>query len=346
MIVAGWVREVLDQVGSISLPLLFLAVTLHTCETLLNALAWRNILRRAYPHSGVSYRLVLGGYGGGIGLNAMLPAQAGTVAMLGLYRTQIQASTALGLIGAGAVQNAFFLLAGASICVGLVVVRPGLFSLQLGSLAGHAVLVIAAAFVVGLGVWAVRRRVHDTLATAGQGAAILATPGAYATDVVLVEAASYVARVGVTATFMRAYDVPVSAQSVALILAVNAIASTFALTPGGVGTQQALATAALRNTASSSVVAAYSLGQQLILAAWDITLGLLLLWTAIGWTATRALIHDQTPTPHLARGLRPPRAGGTSAPCDLVIRDTIPLGEEVAHYGFGSGPHTTALGQP
>jgi len=108
MIVAGWVREVLDQVGSISLPLLFLAVTLHTCETLLNALAWRNILRRAYPNSGVSYRLVLGGYGGGIGLNAMLPAQAGTVAMLGLYRTQIQASTALGLIGAGAVQNAFF----------------------------------------------------------------------------------------------------------------------------------------------------------------------------------------------------------------------------------------------
>ena len=118
------------------------------------------------------------------------------------------------------------------------------------------------------------------------------------------------------------------------------------LPPGGVGTQQALATAALRNTASSSVVAAYSLGQQLILAAWDITLGLLLLWTAIGWTATRALIHDQTPTPHLARGLPPPRAGGTAAPCDLVIRDTIPLGEEVAHYGFGSGPHTTALGQP
>jgi uncharacterized membrane protein YbhN (UPF0104 family) len=313
VIVAGWVREVLDQVGSISLPLLFLALTLHTCETLLNALAWRNILRRAYPNSGVSYRLVLGGYGGGIGLNAILPAQAGTVAMLGLYRTQIQASTALGLIGAGAVQNAFFLLIGASICVGVVVVRPGLLSVPLGSHAGHAALAIAAAFVVGLVVWAVRRRVHDTLVNAGRGAAILATPRAYATDVVLVEAASYVARVGVTATFMHAYDVPVSPQSVALILAVNAIASTFAFTPGGVGTQQALATAALRNTASSSVVAAYSLGQQLILAVWDVALGLLVLWSAIGWTATRALIHERTPTPHLARGVRPRRAGGTAA---------------------------------
>jgi uncharacterized membrane protein YbhN (UPF0104 family) len=52
VIVATWVREVLDQLGSISLPLLLLALTLHTCETLLNALAWRNILRRAYPDSG------------------------------------------------------------------------------------------------------------------------------------------------------------------------------------------------------------------------------------------------------------------------------------------------------
>ena len=290
MIVAGWVREVLDQIRSISLPLLLLALTLHTCETLLNALAWRNILRRAYPNSGASYRLVLGAYGGGIGLNAVLPAQAGTVAMLGLYRAQIQASSAIGLVGAGAAQNAFFLLAGASICVGVVVVRPNLFALHLSSLAGHAALAVAAAVVIGLGVWVVLRRFDDIRSEAREGAAILATPRVYATEVLLVEVASYAARVGVTATFMRAYDVPVSPQSVALILAVNALASTFALTPGGVGTQQALATAALRNTASSSVIAAYSLGQQLILAVWDMAFGLVVLWSAIGWTATRALV--------------------------------------------------------
>jgi uncharacterized membrane protein YbhN (UPF0104 family) len=290
VIVAGWVREVVDQLGSISLPLLLLALTLHTGETLLNALAWRNVLRRAYPDSGASYRLVLGAYGGGIGLNAVLPAQAGTVAMLGLYRAQIEASTAVGLIGAGAAQNAFFLFTGASICVGVVVLRPSLVSVHLGSHAGHAALAVAAAIVIGIGIWIVRRRVHDTWADAGEGAAILATPRAYATDVLMVEVASYIARVGVTATFMRAYGVPVSPQSVALILAVNAIASTFAFTPGGVGTQQALATAALRNTASTSVVAAYSLGQQLLLAVWDIALGVLLLWLAIGWTATRAVV--------------------------------------------------------
>jgi uncharacterized membrane protein YbhN (UPF0104 family) len=303
VIVATWVREVLDQLGSISLPLLLLALTLHTCETLLNALAWRNILRRAYPESGASFRLVLGAYGGGVGLNAVLPAQAGTVAMLGLYRAQIQASTALGLVGAGVVQNAFFLVAGASICVGLVVVRPGLFSLQLGSLAGHAALALAAASVIALVAWFVLRRFHDTWTDAREGAAILANPRGYASEVLAVELASYAARVGVIATFMRAYDVPVSPQSVLLILAVNAVASTFAFTPGGVGTQQALATAALRNSASSSVVAAFSLGQQLILAAWDIALGLLVLWSAIGWTATRALVHRETPAPLMPRSV-------------------------------------------
>jgi uncharacterized membrane protein YbhN (UPF0104 family) len=304
MSVATWAREVLDQLGSISLPFLVLALTLHTCETLLNACAWRNILRRAYPGSGASYRLVLGAYGGGIGLNAILPAQAGTVAMLGLYRKQIQTSTAAGLVGAGVVQNAFFLVAGASIGACLLVVRPGIFSLPLGSLAGHAALGLAVATVITLAAWIVRRRLQDTWAAAREGAAILATPRAYAYEVLAVEVASYGARVGVTATFMRAYDVPVSPQNVLLIIAVNAIASTFAFTPGGVGTQQALATAALRTSASSSVVAAFSLGQQLILAVWDIALGLIVLSSAVGWTATRAAVGREAPATPVPRGVR------------------------------------------
>ncbi len=290
MIVAGWLREVLDQLGSISLPILLLALTLHTCETLLNALAWRNILRRAYPDSDVSYRLVLGAYGGGIGLNAILPAQAGTVAMLGLYRAKIRASTAPGLIGAGVAQGAFFLVAAASIGAGLVVLRPGLFSLPLGSLTEHAALGLAATTTIVLVAWLVVRRFHGTWPHAKEGAAILTTPRVYASQVLAVEMASYVARIGVTAAFMRAYGVPASVENVLLIVAANAVASTFALTPGGVGTQQALATAALRNTASAGAIAAFSLGQQLILAAWDVVFGLIVLWWAIGWSATHSLV--------------------------------------------------------
>jgi uncharacterized membrane protein YbhN (UPF0104 family) len=284
--VAGWIHQVVGQLRSISLPILLLALGLHTCEMLLNALAWRNILRRAYPRSDVSYRVVLGGYGGGVALNSFLPAQAGTVAMLGIYRAQIQASTALGLVGAGVVQNAFYVVIGVAVCIALIATRQGALDLQFNSLYAHAVLVVVGAVVLGLVAWAVVRRCK-ALAGAREGAAILAEPRIYAGHVLVVELGAYVLRAAVAGLFMRAYGLPVSPQTVLFVLAVNSISSTLAFTPGGVGTQQALASAALRNVAPSSAVAAFSLGQQLILAAWDIMFGTLALASIIGWSATR-----------------------------------------------------------
>jgi uncharacterized membrane protein YbhN (UPF0104 family) len=288
--IAGWVRDVFDQIRSISLPLLLLALGLHTCETLLNAFAWRNILVAAYPRGGAGFKPILGAYGGGIALNAILPAQAGTVAMLGLLRAEIRGSTVLGVVGAGIVQNAFFLLVGALVGIVLVVSRPGAFDLKAAWLTDHLLLGVGVGLAVAIVAWVLGRRFRDQLAAAQEGAAILATPRRYASQVLAVEVASYLVRMTVTTTFMYAYDVPVSARAVLLITAVNSISTTFAATPGGVGTQQALASVALRNYAPAHIVTAYSLGQQLILTAWDVVLGFVLLWSTIGWTATRRLV--------------------------------------------------------
>src|SRR6478735_1412261 len=232
--VAGWIHQVAGQMRSISLPILVLALALHTCEMLLNALAWRNILRRAYPRSDVSYRVILGGYGGGVALNAFLPAQAGTVAMLGIYRAQIQASTALGLVGAGVVQNAFYVVIGVAVGIALIVTRQGALDPQFGSLYAHAVLVAVGAIVLGVVAWVVVRRCK-ALAGAREGVAILEEPRVYAAQVLAVELAAYAVRAAVIGLFMRAYGLPVSPQSVLLVLAVNSISSTLAFTPGGVG---------------------------------------------------------------------------------------------------------------
>jgi Lysylphosphatidylglycerol synthase TM region len=70
-----------DAMTSVSVPLLVLGIVLQTAQTALVALAWRNILRASYPEGGVRYRTILGHYAGGNGLNAILPASAGTVAM-------------------------------------------------------------------------------------------------------------------------------------------------------------------------------------------------------------------------------------------------------------------------
>jgi uncharacterized membrane protein YbhN (UPF0104 family) len=288
--IAGWVRDVFDQIRTISFPLLLLALGLHMCETLLNAFAWRNVLAAAYPRRGAEFKPILGAYGGGIALNAILPAQAGTVAMLGLLRARIQGSTVLGVLGAGVVQNAFFLLVGALLCVVLVVSRPAAFNLKAAWLTNHFLLGAAVVVVVAIIAWVLGRRFRDGLAAAQEGAAILGSPRRYASQVLAVEVASYVVRMAVTATFMYAYDVPVSVRAVLLVTAVNSIATTFAATPGGVGTEQALASVALRSYAPAHIVTAYSLGQQLILTAWDVVLGFALLWSTIGWTATRHLV--------------------------------------------------------
>jgi uncharacterized membrane protein YbhN (UPF0104 family) len=295
--IASWVRDVFDQIRSISLPLLLLALGLHTCETLLNAFAWRNVLAAAYPRGVAEFKPILGAYGGGIALNAILPAQAGTVAMLGLLRARIRGSTVLGVLGAGVVQNAFFLLVGALLCVVLVVSRPAAFDLKAAWLTNHLLLGAGVLVALAIVAWVLGRRFRDRLAAAQEGAAILGSPRRYAGQVLAVELASYVVRMAVTATFMYAYDVPVSVRAVLLVTAVNSISTTFAATPGGVGTQQALASVVLRNYAPAHIVTAFSLGQQLILAAWDVVLGFVLLWSTIGWTATRHLVsregHDR-----------------------------------------------------
>ncbi len=210
--------------------------------------------------------------------------------MLGLLRAEIHGSTVLGVLGAGVVQNAFYLLVGALVCVVLVVSRPAAFDLKAAWLTNHLLLGLGALVVVAIVAWVLGRRFRDGLAAAQEGAAILGTPRRYVSQVLAVEVASYLVRMAVTTTFMYAYDVPVSARAVLLITAVNSISTTFAATPGGVGTQQALASVALRNYAPAHIVTAYSLGQQLILTAWDVVLGFVLLWSTIGWTATRHLV--------------------------------------------------------
>src|SRR6476659_5246103 len=94
---ADWLSQLWDTLTSVSVPVLLLGLAFQTAQTCLVALAWRNILRVSYPEGGVNYRDTLGYYAGGNGLNAILPASAGTVAMLGLFRTSIEGSTVAGL---------------------------------------------------------------------------------------------------------------------------------------------------------------------------------------------------------------------------------------------------------
>jgi uncharacterized membrane protein YbhN (UPF0104 family) len=256
--VIGWLEQLWDTITSISLPLLVLGLSFETAQILFVALSWRNILRAAYPDSDVRYRPVLASYAGGVGLNAILPASAGTFAMLGLYRARIRDSTAAGLVGATIVQNIFFVVVSGIIYGLLFLSVAGSFDVKFGWFDQHPVaslvIVVGGIALIATALGALYRRFRSTWENAKDGGEILRHPRVYLVQVAGVEAISYMARIGVNATFMYAFHVPVSLKNVLLIVGATSISSTVALLPGAVGAQTTLNNLVLHGVASAEVI--------------------------------------------------------------------------------------------
>ncbi|HEY7257417.1 MAG TPA: lysylphosphatidylglycerol synthase domain-containing protein [Gaiellales bacterium] len=294
--ITGWFGEVWDQIRAVDVQYLVIGCALQTVQTTLNGLAWRNILAESYQHEHVPVRPIIASYAGGLGLNSFLPAQAGTFAYLGMFRAIIAGSAFAGILAAGVVQNLFFGVIGGLNYLYLFATREGSAEKsgdQVTADGGPKVvfLVLAALLllIVARFLWKRYRKVWED---AKEGAAILRTPRLYVTRVLVLQVTSYAARVGVNATFMYAFGIPVTVRNVFLIIAANSVSSTFAVTPGGVGTQQAMASFALRDVAPASTVTAYSLAQQMILIAWNITFGLAAMASTFGWSATKDMIRE------------------------------------------------------
>jgi uncharacterized membrane protein YbhN (UPF0104 family) len=294
--ITGWFGEVWDQIKSVDIQYLIIGCGLQTVQTTLNGLAWRNILAESYGHDKVPVRPIIASYAGGLGLNSFLPAQAGTFAYLGMFRAIITGSAFAGILAGGVVQNLFFGVVGTLNYVYLFLSREGSAEKsknQATSDSGPKIvfLVLAALLllIVARFLWKRYRKVWED---AKEGAAILRTPRRYMTRVLVLQISSYAARVGVNANFMYAFGIPVTVRNVFLIIAANSVSSTFAVTPGGVGTQQAMASFALRDVAPASTVTAYSLAQQMILIAWNITFGLAAMASTFGWSATKDMVRE------------------------------------------------------
>jgi uncharacterized membrane protein YbhN (UPF0104 family) len=292
---ADWLQQLWDAITAVSVPLLLLGIGFQVGQTLFVALAWRNILRYSYPDGGVRYRQILAYYAGGVGINAVLPASAGTVAMLGLFRARIRGATVPGVLGATVVQNIFFIAVSAAVYLWLFLDAAGSFDVEFKWFHDHpaatAIILIGGAALI----WIVGRilytRFHSAWESAVEGGGILGERRLFLTQVVGVEALSYICRMGVNATFMHAFGVPVSVENVFLIVAASSISSTVALLPGAVGAQTALASVVLKGTAPTEVISAYTIGQAVITTAWSVAFGTILLAREIGWPATKAMFH-------------------------------------------------------
>jgi uncharacterized membrane protein YbhN (UPF0104 family) len=213
-----------------------------------------------------------------------------------MYVALIQGATFPGVLGAMVVQKIFFTIAGTAVYLYLFLSVPGSFELQLGLFADHtllAVILIGGGLfllvVIGRIFWSKLKGLWEK---AKEGGAILAEPRKYFIRVVIPSFGAWVAKLGVIAVFLAAYSIPVTFHTVMTVAGGNSLANTVSATPGGVGINQAINTASLSDVTDPATATAYSIGQQLIVTAWNVLFGVALVVWAFGWTGGRTLVES------------------------------------------------------
>jgi uncharacterized membrane protein YbhN (UPF0104 family) len=316
--ISDWVRTLFDKVAEVPAWAIGAGIVLETLQTTLAALAWLAILRAAFPRGGVSFRLVLASYATAVALNDFLPANLGTWVMLVMFSTVIAGATFAAVLAGLAVQKVPFSLFNIAVYLYLFLTVSGSFSIKLGFLADHEVLVLA---ILGGGVallvllarvfW---KRLAGPRAQLAAGGAILREPRAALVRLALPELGSYLARLGIIAVFLGAYGIPVTFHNVASVSASNSVSNSVSVTPGGVGVTQAMNTAVLARSTGTAKATAYSVSQQLITSAWDVVFAAALVSWAFGWSGGRELVRSsygeaKVRSRDLKEGRRSRRAG-------------------------------------
>ena len=294
--IRGWLDSVWDSLNNISFWYLAAGWAVQTVQTTLTALAWYFILQAAYPRGGVTYLQVLAAYAAGVALNGFLPANIGTFVMLLMFTAMIRGATFPGVLGGMVVQKIFFTAVGTLVYVYLFLSVAGSFELQLNiphDYPGLTVLIVlgGALFIVLL-VRIFWGKLQGLWAKAKQGGAILGKPRDYFLKVFLPSLGAWLAKLGVTAIFLAGYGIPVTFHTIMSVIGGNSLANTVSATPGGVGINQAVNTASLRDVTDASTATAYSIGQQLAITAWNVAFGVVLVVWAFGWTGGKLLVQQ------------------------------------------------------
>jgi uncharacterized membrane protein YbhN (UPF0104 family) len=291
-----WIDDLLDKVGDVPPWAIVAGVALESAQTSLAALAWYGILRAALPGAVMPYRLILSCYAVAVALNGFLPANLGTFVMLVMFTTLIAGATFPLVFSGLIVEKIPFSAFNVALYLYLFLTVSGSFSIKLGFLADHTGLVVM--LVIGAVVllvllarifWERLEKLRQQLISGG---AILRSPRRTVTRLFLPVLGSYAARLAIVAVFLGAYSIPVTFENVATVTASNSVSNSVSATPGGVGVTQAMNSAALSGETSAKTATAYSIGQQLIISAWDVILAIILVSWVFGWSGGKQLVQS------------------------------------------------------
>ncbi len=267
--------------GTLLLGLLFFGLNLT-----LRSRGFFNSLRAAYPAATFQWRRIWGAYWAAVGFNNVVPARGGDVIKLFLTRSSIPGSSYPTVAAAFFVESIFD--ASVGIFVLIYAFSQGVFpkppdfsklsSFEISYLAEHfrlTLFLITALGIVGLVVFAIlSARVKAFWARVRQGVTILGDRPRYLREVASLQVLAWLCRFAAFWFLLDAFGVGGSVQNVLLVFGVNQVAGAVPFAPGGAGVQQALLVKVFAGSAPTAVVAAYSVGQQIAIAAFTATVGL------------------------------------------------------------------------
>ncbi|MEA2290171.1 MAG: hypothetical protein QOD55_2168, partial [Solirubrobacteraceae bacterium] len=265
------------QLGALAIGLAFFGVYLT-----LRSRAYFHVLRAAYPGETILWRRVWGAYVAAYGFNNVIPARGGDVIKLFLVKNSIPGATYSAVGASFAVELVFDAVMGAFILAfafsqGVFPKPPDFASLNafdLSFLAGHPRFTLFLLTVVALGGLVgfalLSHRVRAFWARVRQGVTILRDRRRYLREVFAVQFAGWLCRFTAFWFLLDAFNIGGSVRNVLLVLGVNAVAAAVPVTPGGAGVQQAFLVKVFAGTAAASTVAAYSVGQQIAIAAFSL----------------------------------------------------------------------------
>jgi uncharacterized membrane protein YbhN (UPF0104 family) len=271
------IGAVADRFADLDGRLIALAVLLHLSNHLLRSLAWRNVLRAAYPDAPLGLIGVATAYALGVALNAVLPARGGDAVKIAIVRARVAGSSVATITSTMSVVVLFDLAAATALVLAVCLTGslpltpqvPGMDPLVWGG---------AAVALAAVGAMLLRHRVRERLLNvwdqARQGGAILRTPTRYFTRVALVQAVAWLCRIGVVVCLLAAFGLQASPLVAAMVMILCGVSTLVPLTPGGAGTQQVMLAYALSQTATAAAVVSFSVGMQAGITAVNALLGL------------------------------------------------------------------------
>ena len=295
-------RVFLNHLAEVKVWPLAIALLLHTLNLLLRTGAWYSILRAAYPGVKYRYRSCAGAYLAGVGVNAIAPARGGDLVKIFITRSRLEGSTTPTLLASLLVETLVDIVLGLAIfayaltqhTLPRVPELPSIPAFEWSwAVSNPTITAIIATAVLLAGILLMRRVKVASQAFAArvrQGFTILRTPRRYFALVAFPQVLGWACRVASAAAFLEAFGIPGTLRNALLVMVVGSLSTLLPVTPGGVGTQQALIVVVLGGAASDAQLLSFSVGMQAAVIVSNAILGAIALILMLRTFSLRAAI--------------------------------------------------------